>query len=428
MHANQQQQLTTPASVDIRPPDRQQAPTRLENMAGIMLAGAQAWGACEFEQIFWRPLLPILSKPLVGHILDWLQQSGVPRAQICANSNTRTLRRTLGTHGPAAIQLEYYEDLMPRGPAGCARDAASTMEADTFVVLEGTVLPSFQLMDLLEAHRGSNAVITVVARRCVQDNGCRDAPLEPVGMYIMDRSALESVPDMGYQDIKEALIPNLYKQGQHIAKYIVPEESIVRVRCSETYLAANMWALQKFLSNGCLPKNYTKLNGACVHEYVEVDRSVRFVGPVLVESGTIIEPDALIVGPTTIGETCTIGRNTVISCSVIWDDCSVGAAAMVDHCIVTDHSCVDPGIVLRDTIYIPPRPSQPTRRRSAISATTSPVSIAANEIQGSAALEQGCRCANIESIEGKSEGRKLEPVRDDGKPSRKAYVEANEQC
>ena len=414
MHTNQQQQLTTPASVDIRSPDRQQAPTRRENIAGIVLAGAHAWGNGEFEQVFWRPLLPILSKPLVWHILDWLQRGGVHGAQICANGNSRALRRTLGTEGPMGIPLGYYEDVMPRGPAGCARDAASTMEADTFVVLEGAILPWLDLVDVLEVHRSSHAVVTVVASRCLEDDGCSNGALEPVGIYVMDCSALESVADTGYQDIKEGLLPRLYDQGQHIAKYVVAGESFARVRCAGTYLAANMWALQRFLSNGCLPKGYVKVDGACVHESARVDRSVRFVGPVLVESGTIIESDAIVVGPTTIGERCTIGRDTVISCSVIWDDCAVGTAAVLEHCILADHSGVDPGAVLRDSICMLP---QSLER-----------SISANETRDNAASEPGCRCVNTEAVERNGKAWKLEPVKDDGLPLREAYVEADEQC
>ena len=413
MHTNEQQQLTTPAGVDTRSPDRQQAPSRLENIAGIVLAGAHAWGNCEFEQVFWRPLLPILSKPLVWHILDWLQRGGVHGAQICANGNSRTLRHTLGAEGPMRIPLGYYEDVMPRGPAGCARDAASTMEADTFVVLEGAILPGLDLGEVLEAHRSSNAVVTVVASKCVEDNGCSNGALEPVGIYVMDRSALESVSDLGYQDIKEGLIPRLCDQGQHIAKYVVAGESFARVRCAATYLAANMWALQRFLSNGCLPKGYAKLDGACVHESARVDRSVRIVGPVLIDAGTIIESGAIIVGPTTIGERCMIGRDTVISCSVIWDDCGVGTAAVLEHCIVADHSGVDPGAVLRDSICMWPHsleqsiPADDTRPRS-----------------------PGARMKSetIEAAEQNGETWKLEPVRENGRPCSAAYVKGDEQC
>ena len=95
----------------------------------------------------------------------------------------------------------------------------------------------------------------------------------------------------------------------------------------------------------------------------------------LVESGTIIESDAIVVGPTTIGERCTIGRDTVISCSVIWDDCAVGTAAVLEHCILADHSGVDPGAVLRDSICMLP---QSIER-----------SISANETRDNAASEVG---------------------------------------
>ena len=275
-----------------------------------------------------------------------------------------------------------------------------------------------RIPNVLDAReRGIQLLQEAVAKVAVKCNKIKAVGIEIAGGFrqiLWHGSALESVPDMGYQDIKEGLIPRLYDQGQHIAKYVVAGESFARVRCAGTYLAANMWALQRFLSDGCLPKGYAKVDGACVHESAEVDRSVRFVGPVLVESGTIIEADAIVVGPTTIGERCTIGRDTVISCSVIWDDCGVGTAAVLEHCILADHSGVDPGAVLRDSICMLP---QSLER-----------SISANEARDNAAPEPGCRCVNIEAVERNGEAWKLEPVKDDGLPSQETYVETDEQC
>ncbi len=412
MRIEGQEQLGTATSEGIRSQKRQQAPARFQNVAGIVLAGAHTWGECVLEQVFWRPLLPILSRPLIWHILDWLQHGGVPQAQICANSNTHTLRRALATRGPMGIRLEYYEDLMPRGPAGCVRDAATTLSADTFVVLDGTIFPCIDLVDLVEAHVRWNAVLTVVAHSQNHDKDCSKASLEPAGIYVMDRSALEGVPDMGYQDIKESLIPKLYKQGEHIAKYVVSADAIPHVRSSETYLATNMWAVQRILSKDSLPEAYVDINGAYVHESAEVDRSVRFVGPVLVGPGTMIEANAIIIGPTTIGQNCTVRRDSVINCSVIWDACEVDAAAVLDHCIVTDHSHVHPGIVLRKSICIPTRPSQPIKRKSLASKKTFVRGFAVNGMQSCTAANQPSQCSDSRRFDLKSEGLQLHPVLD----------------
>ena len=48
-----------------------------------------------------------------------------------------------------SMQLDYLEDATPRGPAGCASDAAMNHTAETFIVVDGTVIPDFDLSLLL---------------------------------------------------------------------------------------------------------------------------------------------------------------------------------------------------------------------------------------------------------------------------------------
>ena len=69
------------------------------------------------------------------------------------------------------VRLDYYEDVMPRGPAGCLRDAALRSDADIFVVVDGTVVTQVDLEAVLQAHAGMEADLTVVVSRTGRRSG-----------------------------------------------------------------------------------------------------------------------------------------------------------------------------------------------------------------------------------------------------------------
>src|SRR5262245_44958382 len=91
---------------------------------GVVLAGVHAWSDSAFELAEARPLVPLAGRPLICHALEWLRDHGARRATICANSESPAVRRRLGDGSRVGIELDYYEDWLPRGTAGCIHDAA----------------------------------------------------------------------------------------------------------------------------------------------------------------------------------------------------------------------------------------------------------------------------------------------------------------
>ena len=329
-------------------------------MRGIVLAGVHAWNRDVLESVVARPLLPVAAHPLIWHVLRWLRSGGVLQASICGNSDTTVLRRSLGDGTAWDIALEYYEDIMPRGPAGCARDASVGCRASAFVVAEGTIVPQVDLPTLLEVHKRSKAALTVVMAEADRRDGRGDVDRQPAGIYVFSPGVLEEVPAVGYQDIKEALIPHLFGNGARVATFAAGGEPSPRVTDAASYLALNMWAVRERAKEDLSLPGYVRVNGAWIHASARVDSAVRFVGDVLVGPRCLIDRGAMIIGPTTIGADCTIAEQVIISRSAIWDRCNVGAAARLDQCIVTDDSCLDPGTVIRNTVCVAPLRSPAT--------------------------------------------------------------------
>jgi len=66
--------------------DRRESVT--SHVGGIVLSGVQRWGACELEDVVPRVLTPVLNRPLISHLLDWLMASGIGHVSVCSKSCT----------------------------------------------------------------------------------------------------------------------------------------------------------------------------------------------------------------------------------------------------------------------------------------------------------------------------------------------------
>jgi mannose-1-phosphate guanylyltransferase len=333
---------------------RQAGPGELGKVRGVVLAGVHAWGSCVLEEALCRPLLPVALRPLISYPLQWLQTAGVASASVCGNSDTVIMRRHLGHGAALGISIEYYEDIMPRGPAGCARDAAIDTDADTIVVVDGTLVPSFDLKALLEKHARTGAAVTLVVARTSPEDAESEV-FEPAGVFVFARRAFEAILPKGYQDIKETLIPALYRAGETISTFVIDAADALRVTDAASYLGVNMWTLQHASASDSPGAGYVRSGDAWVHSTATVDASAKLVGPVLVGPRSTIAEGALVVGPTTVGEGCQIGPRAVITRSALWNRVEVGAEAVLDQCILADGAHVEAEAAARQTAYVPDR-------------------------------------------------------------------------
>jgi NDP-sugar pyrophosphorylase family protein len=317
-------------------------------VTGVIVAGVHRWGGDVLDQFGSRLLLPVVLRPLIEHGVQWLTRSGLDDVCVCANSNTRAIRECLGSVASFGSSVRYYEDEMPRGPAGCVRDAAIDTTADTIVVLEGSVIPSFDLHKLIETHRREDAAMTIaVIARSLNDGDGAD---RPAGVYVLSKSVVPEVSATGYQDLKEVLVPKLYDRGHRIAVHPVACGSVSRVLDAVSYLEANLKVALRMVSRDTPWDGFVREGDAWVHESAKVDPSARVLGAVVVGPEVRVEAEAMIVGPTVVGSGCTIGQGAVISRSVLWSRCKVGHCVIVDHSLLTDGACTASADVHRDMV------------------------------------------------------------------------------
>jgi NDP-sugar pyrophosphorylase family protein len=330
-------------------------PSRLcegRSIQGVVLAGSFPWDDSPLDRLMPRPLLPVAHRPLISYALRWLRTNGVRDVVVCLNHASRGARGPIAETGDIA-GLDFYEDLQPRGPAGCARDAALATTGEVFVVAEGTAIPFVPLAELLQTHHASGALATVVVQQEQPGEG-NTCLARPSGMYVFERRALELVPQKGFQDIKENLIPRLYRAGEHVGAHLVNARS-ARVLSAGTYLDANHWAVSRLIARAESLEGYELSGEALVHRSASVDAQARMAGPVLIGPESRVGPGATLVGPVVLGSGCTVAGDAIVSRTVAWNRCLVGAQAVVDECVLANDASVEAGARVDQEILLPAR-------------------------------------------------------------------------
>src|SRR6185503_12440294 len=127
----------------------------------------------------------------------------------------------------------------------------------------------------------------------------------------------ELVPEKGFYDIKENLIPQLHRAGERVSAYTAETQS-PRALDATSYRAVNEWMVEQLVTTRTVPEGYV-LSGTCLfHRDAVIARDATFVGPVMVGPGARISSRAVIVGPTSIGRDATIGPDVLVSRSAVW--------------------------------------------------------------------------------------------------------------
>jgi mannose-1-phosphate guanylyltransferase len=319
--------------------------SRYACVRGVVLAGRADWGRSAEGAALRDPLAPVALSPLIGFPLRWLRDGGVLNAAICASGpRMPAVREHLGTGAAFGMSVVHYDDRSPRGAAGCVRDAVELVcggapaPSDTFVVVEGALIPSVDLSELLRAHWHSEAAATIVVevdRRRSIAAGPR--PNVPGGIYVFDARAVAAIAATGYHDIKQGLIERLYRAGERVAVHRVQGLS-PRVIDHHSYLAVNRWIVDRTAKQEL--DGYVRIDDSLCHHTARVHRGASLVGPVIVGPGTVLDEDVVVIGPTAIGMRCRLEPGAVVTRSVVWDDCAIERDAVIDSSVLVSGAVV----------------------------------------------------------------------------------------
>lgn len=317
----------------------------------IIFAGSRDFGRCPIASRIPPSLWPITGKRAIERLLISLADQGIKQATICSSGD---LLLAESIAADSRLKVKFLDEPLPVGTAGCIRDAMGDQIDAPFLVLPAAIISPPGIDVLLEAHRDGRSDLTVMLNPG-RENGRLTG--QPSGIYVCNPAVLQHIPKEGYFDIKEGLIPEMLRCGKSVYAAALPHH-VGNFRGWQEYLCG----ISNYLENAPQLDMRLEPYGGPGQQKVwiaassKIDKDARIYGPAVIMDGTFISNSAVIVGPSIIGNNVTIGENSVVVNSVVWDGAKIGPNCEVQRSVIDYEVVIGGGAIIQEKA-IPFRPS-----------------------------------------------------------------------
>jgi mannose-1-phosphate guanylyltransferase len=336
----------------------------------LLLVGGQGTRLRPLTYDMPKQMLPILDRPMISWVLDWLASHGVDEAVLSLGYRPDAFVEAFPDGRHAGVALSYAVESEPLDTAGAIAFAARTVGFDDerLVVVNGDVLTDLDLTALVAFHDAHDAQATIAltpvdepSRYGVVSTAAdgrvlafleKPAPDEVqtnhvnAGIYVLDPAVLDRIPAGSPRSIERDVFPRLVDDGVLFA--LASDAYWIDTGTAQSYIAA-----QLDLAGGLRPERTTGL--------LEQSPGVRLaagalifgvvVPPVYIGSSTVVEETAVVSG-SVIGERCLVEQGAVVESAVLLDGAVIRRDAVVRASVIGPGAEVGSGAVVHATSII----------------------------------------------------------------------------
>lgn len=319
-------------------------PTSTEKIKAVILVGNRDFNRCPLASRVPTALWPVAGKSVLERLLCHLADEGIRQAVVCSSGEGSLLAESI--HADERLDLEFLDEPLPVGTAGSLRSATTDGTEALLLVFPASVISPPKIDVLLNAHHEGQSDLTVMLN---PDCGNNSNTGQASGIYVCNPSILGHIPEAGYFDIKEGLIPEMLSEGKSVHAAKLPNHA-GNFRDRQGYLLA----IEDYLTQASMPRaaleshTCTESQDVWIAAGAKVDPGARIYGPVLVMDGACIASGAMVLGPAILGSNTAVGKSSVVIDSVLWDDARIGANCEVRRCVIDRLAVVRNGAVVQD--------------------------------------------------------------------------------
>jgi NDP-sugar pyrophosphorylase family protein len=286
--------------------------------------GTRLWPLTEDRT---KPAIPILGKPLVGYVAEYLARYGCNEIVVNLHHRPDSVRRALGDGSRFGVKLQYVEEPVILGTSGAMDNARALLDADTFVVVNGKIITEIDLNAAFATHRRSKAIATLVllpnvarekfsivntANGLLQgfggmptaaEVGNDNPPLMFTGIQILEPNIFDYIPRGVFSHSTTDVYPQAVANGERVAVHI----------------ARDRW-----------------------FELSTIARYLQISLLLLSENGKTL----------TAGVGCKISPDAKVSESILWDNVVIESGARVRRAVLGDNVTIRAGEVVENAAVV----------------------------------------------------------------------------
>lgn len=340
------------------------------------------------EDVSIKCLLPIANKPMLYYPVTWLQQSGISDIILVVNeAHHSRITQFIKTHindGANRITI-YATENYEHGTVGVLKAVRQFLHSD-FILLSCDLLTEFPLFRMIDQHRTSDAMLTVLLTRNEvnkQDEArygdsedaevftCFDETKKKL-LYIENKADVDSSIDFKMALIAQHPCMLLRTNLTDAHCYIFRKSFLALMDSGSVFGKRNLYSVreeliprivkhQKFKSDAqkADPSCYT-----CAARLLESEFCIRVnnlknyneankfalksvpLGPGRISPSAEIQPKSQVGSDVQVGDFVKVGEKSAIKKSTLGNNVSIGKNVKLSNCILMD------GVVIEDNCKI----------------------------------------------------------------------------
>ena len=326
-----------------------------------------------------KPLLPVVNKPIMEHVLRLLKRHGFAETVVTVQFLASLVRNYFGDGEDVGLSLTYATEETPLGTAGSVKNAEDGLRSGPFLVISGDALTDIDLSAMVRYHKEQGALVTVGLARVpnplefgiiiVGEDGRIQRFLEKptwgqvfsdtvnTGIYVMEPEVLAEVPAGETADWSADIFPQLLKAGAPLSGWIT-DGYWEDVGSHESYFQAQADALSGKVDVKI--DGFEVSPGVWVSEDAEVDPEAALTGPLCIGDYAKIEAGAQLREFTTVGSNVVVKEGAFLHRAVVHNNVYVGQGTTLRGCVVGKNTDVmgsvriEEGAVVGDECLIEP--------------------------------------------------------------------------
>jgi len=345
-------------------------------MKAVVMAGGEGTRLRPLTSNQPKPMVPIVGKPCMEHIIELLKQHGFQDVIVTVAFLPQAIRSYFGGGETLGVDVSYSVEESPLGTAGSVRLAAGRLD-DTFLVISGDALCDVDLTKLIEFHREKKASVTIGLKSVenplefgivvTDDDGRIERFLEKpswgqvfsdtinTGIYVLEPEVLRHIPKDRPFDFSKELFPLLLEMGRPMYGFVM-DGYWQDIGNLDQFRQANFDALDEKVR---LHVPGIRIRGnVWVGEGVDLNDLNALEGPAFLGNYCRIAADATVGPYSVLGSSVTLRERARTARSIIDGSTSIGRSTTVEGAIVgrscdlRSHVRVQEGVAIGDEVTI----------------------------------------------------------------------------
>lgn len=319
-------------------------------MQAVIIAGGKGTRMAPLTQTTPKPMLPLLDRPFLAWMVERCRAVGITDILINVHYHAHQIEDYFGDGQAWDVKIRYLREETPLDTAGAMKLAEPYFTGESLLVFNADILTDLDLQKLIDCHRAAQAQATLALTRVTNPTafGLVELTQTPAGINqvvaFREKPTPEQAAALGIDTINAGtyvLEPEIFSQYNHGQPLSFERTVFPQLLAQEQTMAALIW--EGYWQDLGTPQKYYQAHLdslAGVMPY-PIDEYASEIAPQVWAAPTAeVHPQAILYGPSYIGDNVKVGANAVVPQGTV-----IGQASLVDRPL-------EPGIYPGGTLAI----------------------------------------------------------------------------